>query len=175
MFPDVPGSRFGSPPPPGMVPPDPKKITHVHSICSISELWPHICILFAVFQSHNLPLATYLSHLGAVYFLTKYLGTTYVLPACCSHISYVHLLSYVFLFHLYTTNSASINYSDVILLIISIHLYIIHCMPVYNLYTAHSVPIYYIPLSYSSTTDKLHHFPHPIPSTLQATRGNHIH
>ena len=87
LFP-VPGSVAPHHPPNGMVPPHypPQKkhfeyylqhfrvmASHLHAICSIPK--PH---LFVAFNSHTLP--------------TKYLGTTnYVLPACCLHITYIHM------------------------------------------------------------------------------------
>ena len=54
---------------------------------------------------------------------------------------------------------------------------ITHCMPACNLYTTRSAPIYYhiLPVSLSSTIDKLHQPPHPrIPQTTRGG-GNHIH
>ena len=56
--------------------------------------------------------------------------------------------------------------------------YYIFAMPFCNLYTTHSVPYYHmLPLSYSSTTDKLHQPPHPPPPTSHTTEegGNHLH
>jgi hypothetical protein len=68
-------------PVPGSIPPPPKK-SHWHAIScyfSISESQPPICMLFTSFQSDNLPLATYLQHLRAIYYtLQNTSGITYV-------------------------------------------------------------------------------------------------
>ena len=67
---------------PPMVPrPFPQFVFHLHAICSISEPQPFTCNLCAAFQSRILP--------------TKYLGATYVLPACCLHITSIYLYIYI--------------------------------------------------------------------------------
>ena len=64
---------------------------------SISESRPPICMPFAAFESHNLPLATYVQHLRAVYFLqnTSVLLMHYL--HAFSHITY----TFTCFFHLY--------------------------------------------------------------------------
>ena len=142
MFP-VPGSVA-----PPMVPRPFPNCFHLHAICSISEPQPFTCNLCAAFQSRILP-----------YKISRcYLCTTCMLSTYYLYIIHVHM----YFSHLYTTNSVSINYSYVILLS-----YITLCTPVCNLYTTHSV----LPLSYSSTTDKLHQPPIPPPPTPQGEGG----
>ena len=148
--------------PNGMVPPIPPKNIPCACYCSISESRPPICMLFAAFQSHKLPLATFLQHFRAMYFLQNssvlliyYLHAVYILPIYIYH----HLSMYVFsiLFHLYTTNSVSIHYPYVILL------YHVYILPIACLYATYIPLMARLFLAYivQSMTDKLHQLPHP--------------
>ena len=164
----VPGSRFGSPPSPRWygTPLPPNKST----ICIISESGPPICMLFAAFQSNNLPLATYLQDLRAVYFLQNIL----VLTMYYLHATYVlAIYIYVYFFSTYLRPIGYLcNYSYVILLFVLYYILLIACVYATHththiyIYITHSA--YTLPLSYSSTTDKLHQPPQsPPPPTPQ--------
>ena len=123
--------------------------SHLHIICSIPEPQPSTCDLFVAFRSRILPnkIPRY------------YLCTTCMLFAYCLCTSMIICISFPLIYdqqRIYKLLRCNPT------IYIYLFIYIIHCMPECNLYTAHSVPIYYIPLSYSSTTDKLHHFPHPL-------------
>ena len=85
----------------------------MHAICSISEPQPSTCNLFAAFKSPILP--------------AKYLSTTYVLAACCLHVTYLFISSPVR--HTY-------DQQRIYTLLIrnpTLRLYLTHCMPVCNL------------------------------------------
>ena len=132
--------------PNGMVPqfPIPPKNIPCACYCSISESRPPICMLFAAFQSHKLPLATFLQHFRAMYFLQNTSLLLYTTCMLSTYYLYTSIIIYrCMFFHLYTTNSVSIHYSYVILLYhVYICLYITHCMPVCNLHTTHGALIF---------------------------------
>jgi hypothetical protein len=119
----VPGSRCGSPPPRWYgTPLPPNKST----ICIISESGPPICMLFAAFQSNNLPLATYLQDLRAVYFIQNILvPTMYNL-----HATYVlAIYIYVYFFSTYLRPIGYLcNYSYVIPLFVLYYILLIACV-----------------------------------------------
>ena len=133
----VPGSRFGSPPSPRWygTPLPPNKST----ICIISESGPPICMLFAAFQSNNLPLATYLQDLRAVYFIQNILvPTMYNL-----HATYVlAIYIYVYFFSTYLRPIGYLcNYSYVIPLFVLYYILLIAC--VYATHTHIYIYIYH--------------------------------
>ena len=76
--------------------PQKKPFAYYFQHCSISESRPPICMLFAAFQSHNLPRATYVQHFRAVYFLPNtsalpmyYLHAVYILPTSMYFSTYI--------------------------------------------------------------------------------------
>ena len=101
----------------------------MYTIRNISKPRPSTYNLFVAFKRRIFP--------------AKYIGTTSVLPACCLHITYIHLC---ICFHLHTISCVSI-YKSLICNPTNTYYIIFPCryMPLCNLlYTTHSVPIYHL-------------------------------